>query len=58
MNARRVALMPLLVVLAVPLLGLLDIGRVEALLWVALLAAWFVAFFVWAREPRRSTVSS
>ncbi|CAI9418651.1 hypothetical protein [Nocardioides sp. T2.26MG-1] len=55
MNSRRWSLLLLLVVLFLapaalaPLGGL---GPVEVTIWFVLLAAWVVAFVVWARSPR------
>lgn len=54
-NSRRRSLLVLLVILLLApaaLSGFGGIGPVEVTIWLVLLAAWVVAFVVWARSPR------
>ena len=51
MNSRRKSLLLVLLVLLLLPLALGSIGTVELIVWVLLLAAWLVAFVVWARNP-------
>jgi hypothetical protein len=50
-NSRRKSLLLVLLVLLLLPLALGGIGTVELMVWVLLLAAWLVAFVVWARNP-------
>ncbi len=55
MNSRRRSLLVVLVILLLGPAALSPfggIGPVELTIWLALLAAWVVAFVVWARSPR------
>jgi hypothetical protein len=53
-NKRRT----LLWLLLIPLVGVLflglGIGTIERAIWLALLVAWLVAFFTWAKQPSHS----
>ena len=51
MNSRRKSLLLVLLVLLLLPLALGGVGTVELTVWVLLLAAWLVAFVVWARKP-------
>ena len=55
MNRRRIMLSLVPVLIALPIVAGLaaDIGTVELLLWLALVAVWIVSYMAWAR-PRRT----